>query len=132
MPESSSTFTATIADWASRTEAGLEAIVKASATELFADIQRPVQEGGNLPVVTGTLRESLTSGIGTPTVEGADSYLAVVESAELGDTIVATYAAPYARCVHNGTSSMRGRPWITLAAMRWQAIVDAVVARIAR
>lgn len=126
------TFEAQVAVWLVRAEAEVERVVKTAALDVVEEMQRPVQEGGNLPVDTGTLRNSLTTTSGESTATGAEGYREVIAAAELGEDITGIYTAPYARIVHDGTSKRPPRPWVELAAMRWSTIVAAAVAKVRR
>ena len=49
--------------------------------------------------------------------------LLVINSADLGDTIYLGYTANYAAYVHYGARDNAPRPWVTMVAQRWTAIV---------
>lgn len=124
------TFAAQVKFWTDKAERQAEAIFQQSANDVLAEAQRPVGEGGQMPVDTGFLRRSLvTEVVGGGRAEGADGYAFVITGAELGDVIEATWTANYARFVHDGARGRAPRPWITLAAMDWERIVNANAAR---
>ena len=125
-----STFAAQVRFWTEKTQRQAEAIFKQSANDVLAEAQRPVGEGGNMPVDTGFLRRSLmTEVVGGGRADGADGYSFVIAGAELGDVIEATWTASYARFVHDGAQGRAPRKWITLAAMDWERIVNDNAAR---
>lgn len=54
----------------------------------------------------------------------------VINGADLGGTIFLGYTASYSAFVHFSANGQQGRPWVTMAAQRWQIIVDRVAARV--
>ena len=120
-----STFTAQIKAFADKTKEKLEAVVKQSSQEVLSIAQTPVAQGGNMPVDTGFLRNSLIAELNGSTVAGgADAYVLAVAGMELGDVIFAGWTANYARHVEYGTSRMAGRFFMLNAAQQWQQIVS--------
>lgn len=120
-------FTAQVERWATNTEQKLEAVFKESAQEVFSIAQTPVAQGGNMPVDTSTLRNSLMSGLnGSTSLVGPDSYVLAIAGAKLGDTIFGGWGGPaagYARPVEYGSRGRPGRRFMGQAAAQWQAIV---------
>lgn len=111
----------------------------------------PAGEGGNMPVDTGFLRASLrvtkdsplgmtaasTTGVAITYSDAAAAL--VIGTAEIGDTLYASYTAKYAARINYGfagTDSLgreynqRGYQFVGLAAQKWPQIVSAVVARL--
>lgn len=133
-------FTAQIDAWVAKTERRMEAVLRQSAQDVFNDAQRvgpnhldpTAGAGGNMPVITGNLRASLTMEInGGEAAQGPDAYVLAVSRLKVGDVLVGAWggaAAPYARNVHYGSAGRRGRMWAALAAAKWQAIVRKNVA----
>lgn len=120
-----SQFTAQIQAFAQRSKEKLELVVKQSAQDVFDIAQRPVAKGGNMPVDTGTLRNSLTSGLnGADGVEAPESYVLIIAGMELGDVMLGKWTAGYARYVEYGTQGRAGRFFMLNAAQQWQAIVS--------
>lgn len=118
------TFAAQVGAWAAETRSRTEAVFKSSAQDLLEVAQTPVAQGGNMPVDTGFLRNSLVSGLnGSTSLSGSDSYVLAVAGAKLGDVIEAGWTAKYARFVEYGTSKMQARRFMGQAAAQWQAIV---------
>lgn len=100
-------------------------VFKQSSQDVFEIAQTPVAQGGNMPVDTGFLRNSLVSGLnGTTAMTGADGYVMTIAGAELGDTIQGYWTADYARHVEYGANGRAPRFFARNAAAQWQAIVD--------
>ena len=133
-------FSAQVDDWVKKSKERMEAVFKTSVQDTIEIMQTPVAKGGNMPVDTGFLRSTLQTGLNapvlgpsTPTAGGNYSYngsqaTMTIASADLGDSIFATYSANYARFVHDGANGRPGRPFVTLAAQRWQQTVNKAVA----
>lgn len=132
----SESFSATIADWAQEVEGAAEVIFKESVQELVSVLNTLV------PVDTGFLRASLRAsttempamtldnpGQGSFTPD-AGSIELVIAGADLGTTIFLGYSARYGSYIHYGTNGRPGRPWVTMAAQRWQSIVEAKSAEV--
>lgn len=119
-----SQFTAQIAAFAEDAKRKMELTIKQSAQDVGEIAQRPVAKGGNMPVDTGFLRNSLVAGLnGTTSLSGPDSYVLAIAGAELGDSIFFGWTANYARYVEYGTQGRAGRFFALSAAQQWQAIV---------
>lgn len=117
-------FTAQIASFVTQSKARLEAVIKQSAQDVGDLAQRPVAKGGNMPVDTGFLRNSLVAGLnGTTSLSGPDSYVLAIAGMELGDSVMFGWTANYARYVEYGTQGRAGRFFALTAAQEWQAIV---------
>lgn len=138
-------FSAQIDAWVAETNGRVEAVFKQSAQEVIEDMQAPVGKGGNMPIDTGFLRASLQVNLSGPVPPSrdnpytkpnsapawGDSEAALsIAGAEIGDTIYATYGANYACHVEYGAKGRTGRGFVRLAAMKWQAIVTRVSARL--
>lgn len=118
-------FEATVAAHVARYKATLERVFKASAQDVIELAQRPVAQGGRMPVDTGFLRNSLVSGLnGSTALSGANSYVVTIAGADLGDSIFAGWTANYARHVEYGARGRAGRFFMRGAAQQWQQIVD--------
>lgn len=130
-------FTAQVDDWVKETKARMEAVFKESTQRTVEIMQTPVAKGGNMPVDTGFLRNSLMGGLNSPrSGNGVNSGVPVdyddtdivltIASADLEDTIYMTYSANYARYVEYGANGRPGRGFVRLAAQRWQSTVSQV------
>jgi len=101
-----------------------EDIFKQSAQEVFIIAQIPVALGGNMPVDTGFLRNSLTVGLsGSTALTGPDAYI-VIAGADLDSVIIGGWTANYARHQEYGSQGRAGRFFALNAVQQWQAIVS--------
>ena len=124
-------FTAQIDSFIAKSKRKLEAVVKQSAQEVFEVAQTPVAMGGNMPVDTGFLRNSLISGVnGVFNLDGYDSYVLAIAGMELGDVMAGHWTANYAVHQEYGSNGREGRFFMRGAAQRWQAIVSMNVERV--
>lgn len=123
-------FAAQVGSWANRVDGAIEAVFKESAQELVNELNRLA------PVDTGFLRASLmASTTAMPQMTRANpgaavpgdlgEIMLVIAGADLGDTIYLGYTANYAGWVHWGARGNAPRPWVTIVAQRWTAIVAA-------
>jgi len=131
------TFTAQVSDWVMQTKSRMNAVFKESTQRTVELMQTPVAKGGNMPVDTGFLRNSLMGGLNAPkdgrgdnpgvpvSYNDADIVLTIA-NAKLGDTIFMTYSANYARHVEYGARGRAGRGFVRLATQRWQSTVSQV------
>lgn len=124
-----SSFSAQVGSWANKVDGALEAVFKESAQELVNELYRLVPVGD-----TGFLRASLmASTTAMPQMTKANpgaavpgdlgEIMLVIAGAEIGDTIYLGYTANYAAYVHYGARGNAPRPWVTMVAQRWTAIV---------
>lgn len=110
--------------WALKTAERTEAVVKASAQGVIDEAQRPVAKGGNMPVDTGFLRNSLRSSVSGQAVgAGAESYVLAAASMSAGDVARFEWSAEYAAPVEYGARGRAGRFFVRNAAAQWQRIV---------
>jgi len=123
-------FQAQVNRWVAQTTARKTMVFQESCQRLVREMQRDVGSGGNMPVDTGTLRNSLlgsTSAVPAmrdqPSAE-ADQVVLTIAQLKLGDTLYAGYTANYARIRHYMTTDKPGGMWRDLAVQRWQTIVD--------
>ena len=98
-------------------------------------MQTPQAKGGNMPVDTGFLRNSLVTEIeggsvvarpGTDAEGGdGDSYVLGIAGAEFGRDIQFGYTAVYARAQEYGTYAPAGTPkaFVSNAARKWRGYV---------
>lgn len=100
-------------------------VAKQSVQEVVEIAQTPVGKGGNMPVDTGFLRNSLVTELdGAQVAEGADSYTLGISAMELGDTLRFAWTAEYALPRHYMVGvGQGGGLWRDNAANQWQAIV---------
>jgi hypothetical protein len=119
-------FMADVSRFVDLTSRDLLNVAKQSLQDVIEDAQTPVARGGNMPVDTGFLRNSLTVEVrGSQVAEGGDSFTLGIAQLELGDPIsfawVASYAIPrhYAIGVGQG-----GGGWRDIAAAKWSTFVE--------
>lgn len=128
-------FAAQVGAWANKVDGALEAVFKESAQELVNELTRLA------PVDTGFLRASLmASTTAMPQMTKANpgaavpgdlgEIMLVIAGADLGDTIYLGYTANYAAHVHYGARGNAPRPWVTMVAQRWTAIVATKAAEV--
>lgn len=142
------TFAAQVAAWAQAVDGAVEAIFKEAAEELVEEMDmllvqsvyaQPVSASGYKR--TSFLRASLVASKtvmpllhrenpGVPVTPDLGDVILVINGAEVGETLYLGYTANYAAWVHFSANGHAGRPWVSMAAQRWQAIVDRVTARV--
>lgn len=112
-------------EWVLKTERRTEAVIKASAQAVMDTAQQPVAKGGNMPVDTGFLRNSLRSSVSGQAVSaGGESYVLAAASLRAGDVARFEWTAEYAPHVEYGARGRPGRFFMRNAAAQWQRIVD--------
>ena len=128
-------FSAQVDAWVLKTEKRINAVFKTAIQRVFEEARLPVGAGGNMPVVTGFLRASFLSTIGSPAtvitfntgsagvIDSVDSQIALtILQAKIGDTVYGVFTAVYAR-----RQEYEHYHFVSKAAQRWQTIVDDVV-----
>lgn len=139
----SNSFSAKVDDFVHKSLELLDAVAKESIERFADEANTPIAKGGNLPVDTGFLRNSIVVTLHTPTdqvtfKEGDEpvgysaNYEVTIQGMDLGDSIYAIWTANYARYVHDGVGGRPGRQWVTLTGQRWQTIVNEVVSEVRR
>lgn len=139
-------FATSVEKWVRETEGAAEAVFKQASQEVLAEAQRPVSQGGNMPVDTGFLRASLVVGLNNePDVAATsrrartwkaqsaadeESITLTLAPAKLGYKLEARWTAEYAAHVEYGARGRPGRGFARAAATKWQAFVDAAVAKL--
>lgn len=122
-------FSAQVDAWTAETIDRTERVFKASAQDVIADAQVPTAKGGRMRVDTGTLRNSLTSGLnGSTSLTGPEAYKVALQ-AKLGDVINGGWTADYA--VHREFGARGQAPDFFLrgAAQKWPQIVKSNAAK---
>jgi hypothetical protein len=130
------TFTAQVDEWARKSEARMIAVVRDAAQNTVDMMQIPTAKGGNMPVDTGTLRNSIQAGINAPRISpavrpsnplnyDANEIALVIAGLEPGETLYVTYSANYARFVEYGANGRPGRGFVRLATQKWKRTVAA-------
>lgn len=140
MAQPTASFAAALDDWVLETKERTLAVFRGSAQEIIEVMQKPVAEGGNMPVDTGFLRASLQVNLNgwVPTnrenpkpdapkgaLDTFNSTVAelVIAGAKLGDTVYASYSANYAPMMEYGTSKTQPRAFVRLAMAQAETIV---------
>lgn len=147
-------FSAAVDAWCKESDARLEAVFKESTKRLIVEVRKPKAKGGNMPVDTGYLRNSLVTSTDGPTPISSESrpepgdkfdtasdtlsgpVTLIINGAKVGQTIWACFTAAYAARLEYGFSgedslgrkyAQSGNGFVRLAAQRWRAIVESVV-----
>jgi len=128
------TLAAQLDDWCREVRGRGEAVFKASAQETISIMQRvgpsvanpDASGGGNMPVDTGFLRNSLHVDVGNGASSGGDQYsegevALTLGGASLGDTVTASYGANYAPQMEERYGFVR------LAALQWPQTVKKMI-----
>ena len=96
-------FSETVSKWVQRVELAQEAVVKEAAQELAEDVVSPRAKGGNMPVDTGFLRNSIAAAVNSiPSGESSDVFdmqpvILAINKVKAGDRLVIGFTANYAR-----------------------------------
>ena len=100
-------------------------VARQSIQDVIRIAQTPVSQGGNLPVETGFLRNSLVTEVrGSRAGEGADSYVLGLSALQLGDPFQVSWSAEYAIPRHYMVGvGQGGGLWRDNAAQQWPGIV---------
>ncbi|MGL5737233.1 MAG: hypothetical protein ACRCYS_20435 [Beijerinckiaceae bacterium] len=126
------TFSAQVKNWQTKTEETLRKIAATAIQDQLSRMQTPVAQGGNMPVDTSTLRNSLVSELnGAAVGKGPDSYVLAIAGMELGDTVTASWTAEYAAIRHYKPEDFGqgGGMWRDKSMQYWQSDVDAAANR---
>ena len=140
-------FAAQLADFEKVVDDRLRRILRKSMDELLTMAQRPIREGGRIPVESGYLRASLELREGDELVttlepltrteaqafaaDRPEGDTSIIEAAEVGKLYTATWRAPYAIISEFGSGRNPGYLSVTAASANWQQIVARVAQRIA-
>ena len=102
-----SSFSDTIAQWARRQELAMEAVIKESVQELAEDVVKPRARGGNMPVDTGFLRNSIAAAVNSVPSGEPEGFsqadldlqptVLVINNVKAGDRLVLGFTANYAK-----------------------------------
>lgn len=127
-------FAAQVGEWAESVAGAHEAIFRESVQRLVTDLNTLVPVGktsflqSSLQADKSAMPALTRENPGVPDADYMGEISLVINGTDLGETIYLGYTANYGAFVHYGTSRMAGRPWVTMAAQRWPAIVAAVEA----
>ena len=126
------TFSAQVANAANSSKERLRKTAATAIQDQLSRMQTPVAQGGNMPVNTSFLRNSLVSELnGAAVAKGPDSYTLAVGRMELGDTVSFGWTAEYAAIRHYKPEDFGqgGGMWRDKSMQLWQADVDAAANR---
>jgi hypothetical protein len=130
-------FAAQVNKWVQASEARMEAVLKASAQDVFEEALMPRAKGGNLPVLTSFLRNSAKAQIGSmpsgpstpaegmPSAPDGQITLTLVRL-KPGESVFLGFTANYAKYMEHRYGFVR------LAAQQWQQIVNKNAAELRR
>jgi len=147
-------FTASIEEWVAKSKVFTEAVVKESTQEVIRLMKVPVSAGGNMPVDTSFLQNSLVGvpgdavppidpkahGEGGPQVANTAAIESVIANWEMGTNMSFGFIAAYAARQNYGFTgtdslgrnySQPGRHFVELAVEQWPRIVEANQRRLA-
>lgn len=121
-----SRFAAQVSDQVRMVQRRMEAVMKSSTLDVIERTQIDVEDGGNMPVVTGFLRASGQASFdGMPSGlprEGdqwdVEDVILEIERMEIGKTFYFGWTANYAIYMEDRYS------FLYLATQKWQSIVD--------
>jgi hypothetical protein len=118
-------FIADVKAFADKTADQMLRVAKQSLQDTIRQAQKPTAQGGDMPVDTGFLRNSLVTTVGGVSAgEGSESYVLGLSALQLGDPFQVAWTADYAIARHYmvGTSKGGGL-WRDKAAQRWSGFV---------
>lgn len=135
-------FSAQIAAEVAQIKNGLEMVVRQSAQDLADEIDRPVAQGGNMPVLDGYLRNSRVMVLNGPppamttkpkgfhNTSAPPAVEFVLAGFKIGDTIGLYYTAAHGPAQEYGARGRPGRAFVRQAATKWASFVSANAARL--
>lgn len=124
------TFAAQVADWEKKAVTAKTDVLHQSLRLLVDEATKPKSRGGNMPVVTGNLGNSVAvSTLGPVTInwqtkkfrDPSDAVNNAIAGVELGQTTYVGFRTPYAHKIEVQAGFLR------LAAQKWKQIVDEAV-----
>lgn len=128
-----STFTAQMQAFRDKTKKQARAILSASVQDVIEEAQRPIAQGGRMPVDTGALRNSLVSELnGAQVAQGAEGYTLAAVGMEPGDVARFAWTAAHAKRQEFGfvgedsmgrSFNQQGKHFVEGASAQWPAIV---------
>lgn len=142
-------FAATVGKWCERVPEAVEAILKNSAQrlskEIDAELDRMVYQAPPSPSGyqrTGFLRASFVASTSAMpqlirdnpgaaiNADAMGPIVLVINGWDGGGSLYLGYTAKYGAQVHMGANGTVPKPWVTLAAQRWQVIVKEEAAKV--
>lgn len=118
-------FVADVEAFRGKTKDQMLKVARQSIGDTIRIAQTPVSQGGDLPVDTGALRNSLVTELrGSQVGSGRDSYTLGIAQLQLGDAFQVAWTAEYAIPRHYMVGvGQGGGLWRDKAAQRWSGIV---------
>lgn len=118
-------FIADVEAFRDKTKDQMLRVAKQSLQDVIRIAQTTVAQGGDLPVDTGFLRNSLVVELrGAAVGSGEDSYVLGIAGLTLGDAFQVGWTAKYAVARHYAVGvGQGGGLWRDKAAQRWTSIV---------
>lgn len=133
-------FTVQMQAFRNKTKEQMRAVLSASVQDVIAEAQRPIAQGGRMPVDTGALRNSLVSELnGTGVAQGAEGYTLAAARMEPGDVARFGWTAAHAMRQEFGfvgedslgrSFNQQGKHFVEAAAAQWPSIVEKNTARL--
>ena len=125
-------FVADVSKFADKTADQMLKVARQSIQDTVRIAQRTVADGGDMPVDTGFLRNSLVTELrGAQVAEGGDSYVLGLSSLQLGDPFQVAWTAEYAIPRHYMVGvGQGGGLWRDKAAQQWSRLVAQNAARV--
>lgn len=125
-------FVADVSRFADKTADQMLRVARQSIQDTVRIAQRTVADGGDMPVDTGFLRNSLVTELrGAEVAEGGDSYTLGLSSLQLGDPFQVAWTAEYAIPRHYMVGvGQGGGLWRDKAAQQWSRLVAQNAARV--
>lgn len=119
-------FIADVEAFADKTKDQMLRVAKQSIQDTVKHAQTPVSKGGDMPVDTGTLRNSLVTSVrGADGPAGPDSFVLGLSNLTLGDSFSVAWTADYAIPRHYAVGvGQGGGLWRDKAAQRWSGYVE--------
>lgn len=119
-------FIADVSKFADKTKGQMLRVARQSIQDTVRSAQVTVAQGGDMPVDTGFLRNSLVTEVrGSQVGEGADSYVLGLSALQLGDAFQVAWTAEYAIPRHYMVGvGQGGGLWRDKAAQRWSGFVE--------
>ena len=118
-------FIADVEAFADKTADQMLRVARQSIQDVVRGAQTPVAQGGDLPVDTGFLRNSLVTSVrGAARGQGENSYVLGIAGLQLGDAFQVAWTADYAIPRHYMVGvGQGGGLWRDKAAQKWSSTV---------
>ena len=132
-------FSNTVSTWVREAIQDCDNVLRDSTRELVEAVKKPIAGGGNMPVDTSFLMNSLAGSLSSlpqgGTLEGgrpmtglARELVGLASTMKLGQTLYMSFLASYAAAQNYGYTSggysLGGHHFLELGAQRWSEIVN--------